>query len=198
MIDTPPIKPPTQAAVVDSLESTFTTLTEREILMELYEVTNGDNWCSRENWCSGDPLSEWTGVCVDELGKVDRLNLWSNGLKGVIPKSLGNLNNLIYLDFDNNELEGKIPLEFSNLKNLELLYLHRNKLTGEIPKSLGNMEKLRFIRLDYNQLSGEIPEELSNLNLEEFCIQHNDLSGELPDFVKNIDQTCLGFNKFTN
>ena len=49
-----------------------------------------------------------------------------------------------------------------------------------------------------DRLSGEIPEELSNLNLEEFCVQHNDLSGELPDFVKNIDQTCLGFNKFTN
>ena len=202
MIATPPVKPPvelTQAAVVDSLESTFSTLTEREILIKLYEKTDGENWNDASNWCSDVPLSRWFGVKINDLGQVITLRLCGNYLSGEIPPELSQLKNLQRLNLCCNTLIGRIPEELGQLKSLSYLYLDYNKLTESIPPELGQLENLNHLHLDSNYLRGVIPEELSKLkNLTSLQIQNNNLSGELPDFVKDIKHTCLGDNNFTN
>ena len=49
--------------------------TDREALVALYEVTDGANWRSNDNWLSDRPIGEWHGVTTDRSGRVTKLSL---------------------------------------------------------------------------------------------------------------------------
>lgn len=57
-------------------------LEERQLLIEFYENTNGDEWTNNTNWCTSKPVSEWFGVQVDEDGHVVSIELPDNNLSG--------------------------------------------------------------------------------------------------------------------
>ena len=165
--------------------------TDRDILMALYDATNGDNWTNHTNWGTDMPLSEWYGVnTIVEDGKerVWSLSLESNNLVGTLPEEIGNLNQLTYLLLNDNELTGSIPASIGNMTALEQLYLGSNQLTGSIPAELGQLSQLWRCDLYYNQLTGEIPVSLANLTkLEVMYFYGNMLSGDLPEAVTATD-----------
>lgn len=154
------------------------TLTEREILLRIYEATGGTEgaWEDDANWGSARPLEEWYGIFVDESGKVDSLHLAGNGLVGTCPESLGQLTSLTSLDLMGNRLTGSIPAELGALADLDFLDLSHNRLTGPIPAALGDLAKLRVLVLNHNQLTGAIPEGLgSSPTLQALRLAHNRL-----------------------
>ena len=155
---------------------------ERAALVALYDATGGLNWVRRDKWGTDWPVGQWDGVTTDARGRVIKLELHGNRLKGRIPAELGNLVNLEELRLDINQLSGEIPEELGNLVKLEKLWLHGNGLTGEIPAELGNLVNLEKLSLYGNQLSGNIPGELGNLeNLKILWIHKNkELSGCVP------------------
>ena len=108
---------------------------DREILVALYNATDGPNWGSADNWLTDAPLGSWYGVDVDTLGRVTELRLPVNELSGPIPTDLGNLTNLTTLWLGGNELTGPVPPELGNLTNLTTLWLGNNELTSPIPQS---------------------------------------------------------------
>ena len=69
-------------APMDSIE-------DRDILVELYNTLDGDNWYRNANWLSTKPLREWQGVTNDATGRVDRLYLAGNRLSGGDTKGVG-------------------------------------------------------------------------------------------------------------
>ena len=71
------------------------------------------------------------------------------------------IENTTSLDLYANGLTGVIPPEIGNLVNLEGLYLASNQLSGEIPSEIGNLVNLIDFYLSSNQLSGEIPDRKS-------------------------------------
>ena len=155
--------------------------TDREALVVLYNATDGPNWDRNENWLSDAPLGEWEDVETDDNGRVVRLYLEVNQLRGEIPPELGSLANLEYLALGFNQLRGEIPPELGSLANLEELWLYSNDLSGRIPPELGSLANLQWLVLGRNRLSGEIPPELGSLaNLYELQLQENRLSGEIP------------------
>ena len=178
---------------------------ERAALTAFYEATDGNNWQNNTNWLTDAPLDEWRGVTTNSSGRVTRLELSSNSLRGNIPSELGNLSGLVairldanfltgeipselglltrlgQLELDGNQLSGEIPQEFRNLSNLRWLNLAYNQLTGPISPALGDLSELRHLHLGDNQLSGAIPLELSNLsNLISLHLFGNQLAGEIP------------------
>ena len=48
---------------------------DRDILIALYETTDGPNWLNSDNWLTDAPLGEWYGVDTDASGRVVRLDL---------------------------------------------------------------------------------------------------------------------------
>jgi len=97
--------------------------------------------------------STWYGVETDEGNTaVTEINMSSNNLTGSIPKELGSLTNLKYLDLDNNKLSGSIPKELGSLENLMELEVSGNSLVGTIPPELGNLTKLTSTDIGYNAL----------------------------------------------
>ena len=162
-------------------------LEDREMLVELYDALDGENWTNNTGWLTERTIREWYGVTNDASGRVTGLVLRWNGLTGEIPKELGSLSNLQRLELGNNKLTGEIPTELASLSNLQRLELDSNLLTGEIPMELGSLSDLKRLVLDSNQLTGEIPMELGDLsNLETLVININQLTGEIPKELGNL------------
>ena len=161
----------------------------REVLVVLYNATDGPHWTDNENWLTDAPLEDWAGVGAlsetfdDSLVAecVLTLHLSDNQLIGEIPAELGKLSEMFQLSLDGNQLTGEIPAELAELSYLTKLDLAENQLTGEIPAALGNLTDLESLDVSENQLSGEIPTELGKLtNLERVYLRGNALTGCVP------------------
>lgn len=175
--------------------------TERNALIELYQMTNGQSWTRNDNWL-GEPGTEdtWYGVVV-ENDTVRSIKLEENNLTGTLPASIADLTSLYALSLYENNLSGNIPPAIGSLKNLVYLYLCCQEFSGTIPPELGNLENLVYLHLQDNRLTGSIPEELGNLhNLKELWLDHNGFSGTIPSSLSSIgglEQLYLGKNNFT-
>ncbi|CAN0002774.1 unnamed protein product [Scytosiphon promiscuus] len=55
---------------------------DREVLLVLYRSTNGPYWKEKEGWDSSADLSKWHGVGVNDQGRVVKLSLIFNNLRG--------------------------------------------------------------------------------------------------------------------
>lgn len=154
---------------------------EKEVLIALYDATNGDNWANNTNWCTDADLSEWYGIQTDYQGRVSFINLRSNNLTGTLPDEIGDFEVLWTLDVSMNQLTGEIPASIAGLSELRNLYLYQNQLTGNIPSEMGNMQYLAYCYMNDNQLTGTVPESLGNLSsLNYMNFGGNMLSGDLP------------------
>ena len=103
------------------------TINDRDVLVVLYNATDGPNWVTNTGWLSEQPIGQWHGVITDSDGRVTHLHLESNELSGEIPPELGNLSNLKTLSLRDNQLSGAIPSELGNLANLQTLLLEYNR-----------------------------------------------------------------------
>ena len=176
-------------------------LSERDILVALYDATLGPGWTNSDNWLTDASLGEWYGVNVNGEGRVVSLDLSRNSLTGPMSPELGSLSSLTRLDLANNDLTGPIPPELGDLAHLTYLDLGVNKLTGPIPSALGNLASLTGLDLGNNELTGAIPSALGNLaSLTDLELGYNELSGAIPSALGNLaslDWLDLGGNELT-
>ena len=166
--------------------------TERDILIALYDATNGDNWTNNTNWCTNAPLSEWYGVSANEVrdeNEITYLGLSNNNLVGNLPEEIGYLIDLQILDLDDNQLTGEIPASIGQMQKLRSLFISNNQLTGKIPSEISNLSNLEICRLYGNQLTGEIPAEFGNLSKLRYCYLYNNLlTGNIPIELGNLSE----------
>ncbi|XWS08064.1 hypothetical protein CRYUN_Cryun41cG0046100 [Craigia yunnanensis] len=149
---------------------------------------------------------------VNELMKLEVLNLGDNLLSGEIPDCWKKRPRLVGIKFCSNNFSGKIPNSIGTLTSLQSLHIPNNSLVGEIPSSLKNCSELLTVDFGANQLSGDIPpwmgERLSKLIIlslhtnkfdgtipEELCalsslqvldLSHNSLSSDIPSCINNL------------
>ena len=111
-----------------------------------------------------------------------RLLINLSGMTCTIPKEIGLIKNLVYLDLSSSGVK-EIPIEIGENQNLETLVLSQNKITA-IPKELGELKKLKKLELSGNQISA-LPSELGNLkNLEELFASWNHIKNVPNSFCK--------------
>ncbi|KAH9310973.1 hypothetical protein KI387_026008 [Taxus chinensis] len=123
---------------------------------------------------------------------VRAIHLQGVGLMGMVPKELGLLLYLQYLNLNNNSLRGEIPPELGSAPNLSSLQLKNNELSGSIPASIWKLsDNLVELILGFNGLSEIIPEPLmANVSfplLQKLELNNNSLSGVIPSFLA----TCI-------
>ncbi|OUN81151.1 hypothetical protein [Bacteroides sp. An51A] len=126
---------------------------ERDILIEFYNSTGGDNWTNNENWCSDKPLDTWYGIRLDHEGKVQNISLLNNNLTG--EAYLADLTNLDYLVLGENKLTN------ITLSNLPLLrYLEAGMQGPSVTpfsinmSGLTNLDQLTLNNVENFDLSG--------------------------------------------
>lgn len=63
-------------------------LEDREVLIRLYKATGGKSWTRDDGWGTKDNVGSWFGVCANDEGRVQTLNLQRNNLSGEGTKRL--------------------------------------------------------------------------------------------------------------
>lgn len=150
---------------------------EREILIEFYNATGGDNWTNNENWCTDEPLDTWYGIRTDNEGKVWDISLSNNNLTG--DAYLADLTNLDYLSLHGNKLTS---ITLSNLPLLRYLgagddgasitplaNISMSRLTNLKNIDLRNVENFDLSGLTTLQYLGITPCKPVDLDLTEFA-----------------------------
>lgn len=132
-------------------------------------------------------ISNSEGIIVDlrkickNMINLEFLNLESIGLKGEIPKEIGNLTKLYILSLcDNKYMKGKIPDEILKLINLNELNLSDSNLEGDnfLEKlSESNLDKIHTLILTNSGLTGIIPKNINKFKMKFLWIDNNELSG---------------------
>merc|ERR1712194_640793 len=100
----------------------------RQSLVSLYHATSGPEWSTNTDWTSELHYCQWHGVWCSPTCTVQKLNLFSNSLKGTIPPEVGILTAVTYLRLQSNSLSGTISPELSRLTAVTYLYLTSNAL----------------------------------------------------------------------
>ncbi|KAJ0705254.1 putative leucine-rich repeat domain superfamily [Helianthus annuus] len=138
---------------------------------------------------------------VNWPSQIFNWDLWSCGLNGSLPKSLGNLRYLETLFLPNNKLYGEIPASIVHLKSLVMLELSDCGLNGSLPKSLGNLKYLKYLYLSDNKLSGTLPSSLLTLpSLKSIWLHNNLFQGNMPlelFSLQSLEYLSLGNNQLT-
>ena len=89
---------------------------DKNVLIALYETTDGPNWTNSENWLSNRSIDQWFGVTTNDAGRVEQLSLEHINLSGTLPGELGRLLNLKVLRLSGNPLlSGSLPRELTGL-----------------------------------------------------------------------------------
>ena len=191
---------------------------ERAVLVDLYNQTNGAGWTKNTGW-NGPVGTEcsWYGVtCDDAQTHVIAVGLddgdLGNHLVGTLP-SIAALTKLQSFhvngprsscgtgrDRDSEyqgHLTGTLP-DLSGLQDLEYFAAQNNHFTGTIPV-LAGLTKLTRFYVGINDLTGEIPrfEGLSKLTFFYAC--RNQLTGTIPDFgsTPKMQEFRISFNQLT-
>ena len=113
------------------------------------------------------------------VSQLEDLFLESNNFGSTIPKEIGKLKMLQYLDIGNNNLSGSTPAEMANLNKLKYLNLEKNNLNGTIGEYLFLFPDFDFLYLSNNAFSGTIPS-WNGSKLSDIWLDNNELKGRIP------------------
>lgn len=170
---------------------------ERDALVALYLSTDGDKWKNKDGWLTADDHCEWYGVTC-EAGKVDRLNLLNNGLKGLLPADLANLPELKALNVYSNRISGEFPTSLQHLVRLERINLTANLFHGPLPHWLGDLKNLWWLGVAHNRFNGDIPSSLARTKLYQVYFNNNDFTGTFPSWSSSISWSDFSNNSLIN
>lgn len=170
---------------------------EKQALVDLYNQTKGSSW--NQSWDLSQDVALWEGVTITD-GHVTEIRMLFNNMRGSLPNSLGQLQELKVLELSFNRISGNLPKEIGSLQKLEVLALNGNFFKGSIPNSFGQLKNLKQLHLSSNQLTGKVPESLNNLKaLEVFNVFQNQLEGDIPlelSRSRNIREFVIAENQF--
>ena len=167
--------------------------TEWNILMDLFQDSNGKQWSIKTNWGSDRPLSDWYGVTLNSKGYVKKIIMHNNNIDGCIPDSIRGLRYLQVLDLRFNCINGCIPEGICELASLTHIHLHGNRLQGEVPQHIGDLNLLKVLDVRSNSLCGDVPQSLSTMkNLWYLGISSNNFS--LTISLKERKEICRLMN----
>ncbi|CAN4091906.1 unnamed protein product [Withania somnifera] len=124
-------------------------------------------------------------VILNSIKNLYTVTISNANLSGYLPKHWHS--NLSYVDLSGNKLRGKIPTSLTELENLVLLNLSSNLLNGTIPVSFGDLSSLQNVSLASNSLSGSIPDSLAAISgLVHLDLGSNQLNGTIPKFISDM------------
>ncbi|KAK2359401.1 putative leucine-rich repeat receptor protein kinase [Trifolium repens] len=164
-----------------------------------YNISDRCNWPQ----ISCNKAGSITKISIGEISYTMSM-LYENRIR-FATLNLTAFHNLESLFINNAGLKGTIPKEIGLLSKLNYLDLSFNSLVGKIPPSLGNLTKLTHLNLSNNNLTGMVPTSLCNVNnidISYNCFKalHIDCFGSVTTIVKANNGVCIdsdtSYNQF--
>mmetsp|Transcript_2678 Transcript_2678/g.6354 ORF Transcript_2678/g.6354 Transcript_2678/m.6354 type:complete len:784 (+) Transcript_2678:95-2446(+) len=156
-------------------------------------------------WLTPGHECDWGGLACHGENEpevafcLDQIDFEANGIAGVIPDEIAQLETMRYLYLEKGELGGSIPSTIGELKNLKVIDLDFNSLTGTIPENLYELSSLRQLDLNNNQLTGTLSSRVGLLsNLSVIQVDNNKLTGTIPSELGQLKQLAVGFFSYNN
>lgn len=170
------------------------TLTDRCIMMKLYDSCNGHLWHEQKFWTSQHSICDWHGIeCKTGSEDVKIISLAANNLSGAIPTELFQLKSLEKLSIYSNEIE----LNFDGIGNAKRLTHLLIDGTGLVSlDGVGQAQTLQVLSARFNKLKA-LPSELSMLtNLRKMSFTDNKIEVSISKLVipENLEALLLGGN----
>ena len=177
------------------LDTTFTPEEERQVLMEIFNKTDGGNWKNNIHW-GNSSVSHclWYGITCEHTSRyVISIFLESNNLAGTFPNDLWKLRNLQAVSIAyNNNLQGSVGDILSpNMSTLLRIHFSFNKFSGKIPGELlvqlRSLAKIHLCCQMGEGLFGNIPDDIGNLTeLQVLSLGGNKLNGVIPKSIAKL------------
>ncbi|KAK6797305.1 hypothetical protein RDI58_005007 [Solanum bulbocastanum] len=135
------------------------------------------------NYLSGRIPVEWAAT------QLTNISVTVNRLSGEIPKELGNISSLLYLNLEANQFSGSVPSELGKLIYLQTLILSSNELVGKLPTSFSKLVNLTDFRINDNNFSGQIPDFIQNWKqLTKLEMHATGLEGPIPTNISLLNK----------
>ncbi|KAJ8530116.1 hypothetical protein K7X08_036951 [Anisodus acutangulus] len=171
--------------------------TDAEVMQELKKAINPPSSLS---WVDPNPC-KWDKVRCTKDGRVTRIQIGNQGLKGSLPPNLNNLTELQVFEVQRNGLTGPIP-SFVGLNSLESILLSDNMFTSIPNNFFDGMTSLQTVYLDNNPFSPwSVPDSLKSASsLQLFSAMSTNVTGKIPDLFggdtfPSLATLHLSFNK---
>jgi len=164
-------------------------------------------WYSSRGWLGTgrDVCSNWHGLSCDDQGRVQKIELDTNGLTGAIPPETALLKETLNtIDLYNNFVHnvGDEGSKFlGELVNLEFLYLGKTSFQYEgVPPSIGKLTKLKELDLSntfmFGSLDGATFANLSNLRY--LSMENNAYNSPVPIELAQLPNLQYLYAGFSN
>ncbi len=163
---------------------------DRAALAAMYNALGGPGWTRKNGWLTDAPLAEWENVSVRDDGRVSRLKLSKNNLRGELPPEAGDLEGLQALDLSYNpELAGALPSALGGLVELRRLPVNNTSISGNFPDSLAGLKKLEFLDAANTKMKGVLPLWLQDLSLRTLWFYRSALClpREMLEWLRSIE-----------
>ena len=170
----------------------FTPEQERNVLLDLYTSTNGQQWYDSGGWNSSNSHCSWYGITCYNNSYVRTIVLAYNNLDGVLPSNLWRIRNLLSLCTPGNpRLRGRIgDFLFGNMSNLLSIVFNAASISGEIPKDIVQLNKLNIFLgcvMNGEGFSGNLPVDIGNMTeLRLLCLGGNKFTGRIPSSISRL------------
>jgi len=164
------------------------------------------NICTLETlYLSNNNLSGEVSNFIQTYSWCNKHKLWIldlsyNRITGMLPKKIGSLSRLKYLNLEGNSLEGNInESHLTNLSNLKALFLNYNSVSLTISRSWVPPFRLTFLMLASCKLGSSFPSWLkTQKSLLELDISDAGITDYVPEWIWNNSQYMLFMNMSHN
>jgi hypothetical protein len=193
---------------------TLTPLEEKQMLIYIYQLNNGEYWINNEGWIGTNTSQcDWYGITCDSEGYIQAIDLNFNNVTGSFPSyEIFSLSRLESLKMSGNNLTGEAQLLLS--PSIREVNISHNRFTSMLPirewrsgyNSLVSADvshndinqdcsevltivppNIRILRFNDNSIHGQLPSSFPILEeLRELFINNNRLSGAIPSIAASL------------
>ncbi|KAK8677335.1 hypothetical protein V6N13_142880 [Hibiscus sabdariffa] len=131
---------------------------------------------------SVNPLDGVLPTSISNLSaSLGNFSVGECNIGGTIPREIGGLNGVYFLQLNSNNFIGSVPATIARLENLQSLSLGGNKLQGPILHHLCGLKSLYDLSLDVNEFDEPLPACLSDLtSLRKLSLSDNKFHSPIP------------------